>query len=324
MANDEGQKSQFVRPGGPAENAERRLWVIALALWFLLGLLGAHRFYTRRIVSGAFFLITPLVAFIASALFAIFVAGTGSFSIQSFANYLNAITIYAGFIIIWWIVDFTMILLGYFTDRDGRSLVGGPMSNPATEDEIRDRRAALIIVVAALLMAFIAGVSAYFVSSYRLNQLSNRMSATPRDFSLSTTNDAKLMEVELKKIQKQFDTGSTQPPRTAPKPPIKNALAEKTDLFGRRVTDFLNGKATIIEVRTILMAPGKARSIDAIDLAKETYGEPSFRSDVTSSRGGEMVTWCYERGKPLKPVYFHFERRVPGEPWGIRDIEQGN
>lgn len=60
--------------------------VVALVLCFFLGILGVHRFYVGKFGTG-------LIQFFTG----------GGFGV-------------------WWIIDFVMILLGKFTDKDGRKL----------------------------------------------------------------------------------------------------------------------------------------------------------------------------------------------------------
>ncbi len=65
---------------------KRIRWLVALALCFFLGFLGAHRFYVRRPVTGLLMLVT--------------LGGLG----------------------IWVLIDFFLILFGYFEDADGQGL----------------------------------------------------------------------------------------------------------------------------------------------------------------------------------------------------------
>ena len=60
--------------------------VVALVLCFFLGIFGVHRFYVGKIGTGIIQLLTG--------------GGLG----------------------VWWIIDFVMILLGKFTDKNGNKL----------------------------------------------------------------------------------------------------------------------------------------------------------------------------------------------------------
>lgn len=74
--------------GAPAATpAGEREWLVTLLLCIFLGTLGAHRFYTGKILSGVLQLVT------------------------------------AGGCFIWWLIDLFMILTGSFRDAEGRPLV---------------------------------------------------------------------------------------------------------------------------------------------------------------------------------------------------------
>lgn len=70
-----------------ATQAGQKSWVVTLVLCLLLGMLGAHRFYTGKI-------------------------GTGIVQILTIG----------GFFGIWVLIDLIMILIGKFTDKDGHAL----------------------------------------------------------------------------------------------------------------------------------------------------------------------------------------------------------
>jgi len=69
-----------------ATQTGQKSWVVALLLCFLLGMLGAHRFYTGKI-------------------------GTGILQILTF-----------GGLGLWVLIDLIMILVGKFTTKDGQPL----------------------------------------------------------------------------------------------------------------------------------------------------------------------------------------------------------
>jgi TM2 domain-containing membrane protein YozV len=68
-------------------SAGQKSWIVALLLCFFLGFLGIHRFYVGKV-------------------------GTGI---------LQIITV-GGFFGIWVLIDFIMILIGKFTDKQGQPL----------------------------------------------------------------------------------------------------------------------------------------------------------------------------------------------------------
>ncbi|PAF46176.1 hypothetical protein BKH46_08545, partial [Helicobacter sp. 12S02634-8] len=71
---------------------EGRSFVVTLLLWFFLGTLGAHRFYTGKIGTGV-------------------------------VQLLLTITIYGLLInIVWLLIDLITILTGSFKDKEGRDL----------------------------------------------------------------------------------------------------------------------------------------------------------------------------------------------------------
>lgn len=77
----------------PAGGVSSKHVLIALLLCAFFGLLGAHRFYAGRVVSGALMLLLTL-------------------------------TIYGVILaIIWWLFDFLIILLGRFTDSNADRIV---------------------------------------------------------------------------------------------------------------------------------------------------------------------------------------------------------
>lgn len=80
-----------------------------LILCWLLGLIGVHRFYTRKYFTGG---IQLLFLGLAGAL-AFFDVGI---------NHPLAIPIIA-IILLWWIIDAVLIIMGKFTDKEGRPII---------------------------------------------------------------------------------------------------------------------------------------------------------------------------------------------------------
>lgn len=77
-----------------------------LLLCWLFGLFGVHRFYTGKCRTGALQLLTLGLA--------------GLLSLSN-SEVLAAIPI--GLLLLWWIVDVMRIIMGKFTDKEGRPIV---------------------------------------------------------------------------------------------------------------------------------------------------------------------------------------------------------
>ena len=65
---------------------DQKSWLVALLLCFFLGVLGVHRFYVGKIGTGILMILT--------------LGGLG----------------------IWWAIDFIMIVVGAFTDKEGNKI----------------------------------------------------------------------------------------------------------------------------------------------------------------------------------------------------------
>jgi TM2 domain-containing membrane protein YozV len=77
-----------------------------LLLCWLFGLFGVHRFYTGKYIMGGLQLLTWGIA-----------------GILSLTNYEILTAIPMGLLLLWWIVDVMLIIMGKFTDKEGRPIV---------------------------------------------------------------------------------------------------------------------------------------------------------------------------------------------------------
>ncbi|MDQ7009395.1 MAG: TM2 domain-containing protein [Candidatus Gracilibacteria bacterium] len=66
-----------------AEKKFNQDWIMTMVLWFLLGMLGIHRFYNGKIITGILMILT--------------LGGLG----------------------IWWLIDGIFLIMGKFTKKDG-------------------------------------------------------------------------------------------------------------------------------------------------------------------------------------------------------------
>lgn len=83
---------------------EKKLTLFLLC--WLFGLLSLHRFYTGKYLTGSLQLFTLVLA--------------GMLAL--FKNETLPIVPF-GFFCVWWIVDFMLIIMGKFTDKEGRPIV---------------------------------------------------------------------------------------------------------------------------------------------------------------------------------------------------------
>jgi TM2 domain-containing membrane protein YozV len=88
MNTDRAHHALNARPNSPIERHHlmAKSWIVAVLLCFFLGALGVHRFYVGKIGTGILQLIT--------------LGGLG----------------------VWVLIDFIMILIGKFTDKQGQPL----------------------------------------------------------------------------------------------------------------------------------------------------------------------------------------------------------
>lgn len=85
-------------------SAEKKLTLLLLC--WLFGLLGVHHFYTGKYLTGGLYLLALVLAGL-----------TGLSNIEI----LSVIPI--GFIVLFWIVDIMRIIMGKFTDKEGKPIV---------------------------------------------------------------------------------------------------------------------------------------------------------------------------------------------------------
>jgi len=107
-----------LQPTKIASTSDKKI-LIALLLWFFLGTLGGHRFYSGRIKSALVQLIMPWIGLI----FLLAVAGfsyADNFSGMGISGILVAI-FYVGFFI-WLLVDLIYLLMGKFRDGNGSQI----------------------------------------------------------------------------------------------------------------------------------------------------------------------------------------------------------
>ena len=81
-----GKQNLIIMSGEIQDNKSQKSWVVALLLCFFLGGLGVHRFYVGKVGTGIVQLLT--------------VGGFG----------------------IWTLIDFIIILVGSFSDSEGKTL----------------------------------------------------------------------------------------------------------------------------------------------------------------------------------------------------------
>ena len=77
-----------------------------LLLCWLFGLFGVHRFYTGKYITGGLQLLA---------------GGTAGILSLHKSEILTAIPI--GLLLLWWILDVMLIIMGKFTDKEGRPIV---------------------------------------------------------------------------------------------------------------------------------------------------------------------------------------------------------
>ncbi|HEV2914353.1 MAG TPA: NINE protein [Pyrinomonadaceae bacterium] len=87
--------------GNTLNSNEKRLTLLLLC--WLFGLLGVHRFYTGKYLTAGL------------QLFAWVLAGVLSLSRSEIIP-----TIPIGLLFLWWIIDVMLIIMGKFTDKEGR------------------------------------------------------------------------------------------------------------------------------------------------------------------------------------------------------------
>ena len=80
-----------------------------LLLCWLFGLLGIHRFYTHKYLTGAAQL---LILGVAVVLALLEVDGSNPFVILVLAS-----------VLLWWVIDALLIIMGKFTDKEGKPIV---------------------------------------------------------------------------------------------------------------------------------------------------------------------------------------------------------
>jgi TM2 domain-containing membrane protein YozV len=83
---------------------EKKLTLFLLC--WLFGLLGVHRFYTGKYLTGGL----QILAWVLAGLLSL-----------SKSEIIPVIPI--GILFFWWIVDVMLIIMGKFTDKEGRSIV---------------------------------------------------------------------------------------------------------------------------------------------------------------------------------------------------------
>lgn len=80
-----------------------------LLLCWLFGLLGVHRFYTSKYITGGLQLLTLGLA-VALALFEV--------------DILHPVTLLVVVsVLLWWIIDTILIIAGKFTDKEGKAII---------------------------------------------------------------------------------------------------------------------------------------------------------------------------------------------------------
>jgi TM2 domain-containing membrane protein YozV len=77
-----------------------------LLLCWLFGLLGVHRFYTGKYLTGCFYLLP-----------------WGLAGVLSLSNSEILPVIPIGLLFLWWIIDAMLIIMGKFTDREGKPII---------------------------------------------------------------------------------------------------------------------------------------------------------------------------------------------------------
>jgi TM2 domain-containing membrane protein YozV len=77
-----------------------------LLLCWLFGLFGVHRFYTGKYYTASLQLLTLGLAVV-----------LGLFEVKI----LSAIP--AGILLLWWVIDILLIIMGKFTDKDGTPII---------------------------------------------------------------------------------------------------------------------------------------------------------------------------------------------------------
>jgi hypothetical protein len=101
-------------------------WLSTLLFCVFLGWCAVHRFYTRRIISGALMLLLSIAILTVPV-----VAAAGQVS-----GVVVAVTPF-GFIgwFLWWVIDVAMIVTGKFTDKSGKIIVRRKKSGKAIQPE---------------------------------------------------------------------------------------------------------------------------------------------------------------------------------------------
>jgi TM2 domain-containing membrane protein YozV len=88
----------------PTASNEKNLTLLLLC--WLFGLFGVHRFYTRKHLTGGLYLLAWGLA--------------GLLSLSK-RDTLPAIPV--GLLSLWWVVDIMRIIMGKFTDREGKPII---------------------------------------------------------------------------------------------------------------------------------------------------------------------------------------------------------
>lgn len=88
---------------------------MAFLLCLLIGIFGAHRFFVKKWKTGLFMLLTTFISSGSMLVFTKNGINTGSGSMIGMGIFTIPMTI----VILLWIIDFFMILFGFFKDKDG-------------------------------------------------------------------------------------------------------------------------------------------------------------------------------------------------------------
>jgi TM2 domain-containing membrane protein YozV len=104
----------------PRSNISPYSRLVALLLCWILGGLGAHRFYVGKWKSALVMMLVPIVVFVIFIVSILGIGAQGDLSEPFAFASLGGILIPFWLVGVWVFVDLVMILVGAFTDCEGR------------------------------------------------------------------------------------------------------------------------------------------------------------------------------------------------------------